>query len=305
MNVGLIDIDNVGKKVKFPNVALMKISAYHKQQKNTVEWWRLDHDYDIVYGSKVFDFTNDITSITNTRELILGGCAYDLENKLPYDIENCFPDYSIYNESKAYGFLTRGCPRNCSFCNVTQHQGAKAIKASDLNGFWNGQKEIVLLDPNLFACKEWEVLTDQLVESGATVDFTQGIDIRVMNKEKIDKLNQIKTKALHFAWDNYEFTTYNKLKDLRPLINHSERNLIVYVLVNFDTTHEQDLERIYKLRDLGYSPYVMVFDKVNASKLTKQVQRWVNNRFIWRTCKSFDDYGKAQVITNPDQLTLF
>ena len=294
MKIGLIDVDNFNKIAKFPNIALMKISAYHKAKGDQVEWYDtlsfLD-PYDKVYMSKVFDFSNEPDVYIYAKEVIKGGCAYDLENKLPYDIEHCFPDYGLYGiENKAYGFLTRGCPRNCSFCNVTQHQGSVAVKVADLSEFWNGQKEIVLLDPNTFASKDWKVLTDQLIKSKAKIDFTQGIDIRVLNEAKVKALNSMKIKMIHFAWDNYEFKTYEKLKKYRSKFEFSGRNMRVYVLVNFDTTHEQDLERIYKLKELDYDPYVMIFDKRNAPRQTKRVQRWVNNKFIWRTCETFDQY---------------
>lgn len=295
LKVGLIDVDNFGKVAKFPNIALMKISTYHKNKGDQVEWYNtlsfLD-PYDIVYMSKVFDFSSEPDVYIYAKEVVKGGCAYDLKNKLPYDMEHCFPDYELYGiKDKAYGFLTRGCPRNCSFCNVTQHQGSVAIKVADLSEFWNGQKEIVLLDPNTFACKDWKKITDQLIESKAKIDFTQGVDIRVLNEDKVNALNSMKIKMIHFAWDNYEFKTYEKLKRYRSKFAFSGRNMRVYVLVNFNTTHEQDLERIYKLRELDYDPYVMIFDKRHAPKQTKRVQRWVNNKFIWRTCDNFNNYN--------------
>jgi hypothetical protein len=101
----------------------------------------------------------------------------------------------------------------------------------------------------------------------------------------------MKLKILHFAWDNYEFKTYEKLKTFRPLMHYDSRKLRVYVLTNFNTMHEQDLERIYKLRELDYDPYVMIYDKPHAPKKTKRMARWVNNKYIWRSCEKFEDYG--------------
>lgn len=294
MRIGLIDVNNFNTVAKFPNLALMKLSAYHKSQGDQVEmydtmtWF---NPYDRVYMSNVFDYSEEPQNIIYANEIIKGGCAYDLENKLPYEIEHTYPDYSLYDiRDKAFGFLTRGCPRNCSFCNVTQHQGNKSLRVADLSEFWTNQKEIVLLDPNITACRDWKELLKQLSDSKATIDFTQGIDIRTMTAEKAYYLNQLKRKMLHFAWDNYEFKTYEKLKLFRRYFHTDGRNLTVYVLTNYNTTTEQDLERIYKLRELDYSPYVMIYDKPNAPKEIKRIARWVNNRFIWRSCARFEDY---------------
>lgn len=133
-----------------------------------------------------------------------------------------------------------------------------------------------------------------MIDSKAWIDFTQGIDIRFMTEKRAEMLNTMKIKMLHFAWDNYEFSTYEKLKKFRPLLKYDGRKLRVYVLTNFNTTIEQDLERIYKLRELDYDPYVMIYEKWNAPKKIKQMARWVNNKFIWRSCERFEDYKGGQ-----------
>lgn len=99
----------------------------------------------------------------------------------------------------------------------------------------------------------------------------------------------MKTSMIHFAWDNYEFKTYEKLKHVRPLLNKNGRNISVYVLTNYNTTIEQDLERIYKLKELDYTPYIMIYDKPNAPREIRKLQRWVNNRFIFRAVDRFED----------------
>jgi hypothetical protein len=286
MKIGLIDVDGHN----FPNLALMKISAWHKAQGDDVSWWIGFEKYDRVYKAKVFTFTPDIETCINADEVIKGGTGYDLKNKLPADIESIYPDYSLYSEKKAYGFLTRGCPRNCPFCIVGRKEGLKSYQAADLRQFWNGQGEIKLLDPNITACKDCKYLFKDLIDSKAWIDFTQGLDIRLMTDEKANLLNRMKVKMLHFAWDNYEFSTYEKLKKYRPLFKYDSRKLKVYVLTNFNTTIEQDLERIYKLRELDYDPYVMIYEKWKAPKQIKQMARWVNNKFIWRSCERFEDY---------------
>lgn len=305
MTIGLIDVDNMNSKARFPNLALMKLSAYHKAKGDHVEWWSMDGQYDIVYGSQVFDFSMPPPEITNADQFIIGGCARTPERSLSGSAEHVMPDYDLYGVKEAYGFLTRGCPRNCSFCNVTQSQGKYSRIVADLSEFWTDQDTIKLMDPNMYACKDWMHLAQQLINSGAGIDFTQGVDIRVMNDEKIHSLNQMNLKMIHFAWDNYEMKTYDDLKKWRPYFKIRGRELGVYVLTNFNTTHEEDLERVMKLRELDYSPYVMIYNKDMAPKHTRHLQRWTNNRALWNTCKSFDDYGKKQDVVIDGQITLF
>lgn len=296
MNIGLIDVDSHN----FPNLCLMKISAYHKTKGDNVEWWNGLLHYDRVYQAKVFDdtYSKDNDWIINADEIIKGGTGYGLDSVLPDEIEHIYPDYSLYGiEDTAYGFLTRGCPRHCPFCIVGDKEGLKSHQVAGLDEFWRGQKEIVLLDPNITASKECEKLFDDLIDTNAWIEFNQGIDVRCLTDKGADQLNRMKTKMIHFAWDNYEMKTYEKLKKVRPLLKKDMRKMTVYVLVNFNTTHEQDLERIYKLRELDYSPYVMIYDKPHASKLTKQMQRWCNNKFIFRSCDNFEDYGRINETT--------
>lgn len=292
LSVGLIDEDDLG----FPNLALMKLSAYHKQQGDEAERWIPLKHYDIVYKSKVFDdtYTDPVTSVIMADQIIEGGNAYGLSNKLPQDIEHIYPDYSLYNVTdEAYGYLTRGCPRGCKFCIVGRKEGLTSRQVADLDEFWHGEKNIKLLDPNITACKDCEKLFDQLIESKAYVDFTQGLDVRVITDKSVDQLNQMRIKRIHFAWDNYEMKTYERLKHVRPLLRYDHRRVVVYCLVNFNTTLEQDLERIYKLRELGYDPYVMIYDKPNAPKQIRDLQRWVNCRFIFKTVDRFEDYKRG------------
>lgn len=296
MKVGLIDVDGHN----FPNLALMKISAWHKSQGDTVEWCLpLDH-YDIVYQSKVFDdtYSPDIDWIPMADKVIKGGTGYGMDNVLPDEIEHIYPDYSIYPEltkDTAFGFLTRGCPRGCKFCIVASKEGRRSYKVADLKEFWQGQKHIELLDPNILACREHPDLLQQLIESKAWVNFNQGLDIRLTTEANILLLNRVKVKEIHFAWDNPQddlrpyFERYKEIAKHKP---HG-RYGTVYVLTNFGSTMEENLYRIYTLRDLGYDPYVMVYDKPNAPKEIKDLQRWCNNRFIFRSCERFEDYKKG------------
>lgn len=293
MKIGLIDVDGHN----YPNLALMKLSAWHKAQGDEVEWWWGFSEYDRVYMSKVFDetYTPDIPEPLNAKEIVKGGTGYGLDNKLPDEIEHIYPDYSLYPEltkDTAYGFLTRGCPRHCSFCIVGDKEGLRSRKVADLSEWWNGQKNIVLMDPNTLACPDHMDLLGQLADSGAWVDINQGADARLLTEDNIAALNRIKLKMVHFAWDMME-QSEAVLKGLELYAKYGvldERKRRVYVLTNYNTSMEENLYRVYKLREMQFDPYVMIYDKPNAPKVIKKLQRWCNNKFIWRSCEKFEDY---------------
>ena len=314
MRIGLVDVDGTGR---FPNIALMKISAWHKAQGDSVEWYDplWGGRFDKVYLSKVFSFTPDYDYPINADEVERGGSGYCIslvdgkevfdksKNKpLPPQIEHIYPDYGLYPEltkDTAYGFLTRGCPRGCDFCIVEKKEGRCSVKVADLSEFWRGQKNIVLCDPNILACKDWKSLLQSLIDSRAEVDFNQGLDVRLMTEEKARMIASMKIKEIHFAWDRYEDKdkVLPKLKlfaDIASPNIHKKQvhNAIVYTIVNFSTTLGQDLERIYTLRDMGYWPYVMIYDKEHCARVYRDLARWVNNRFIFGACKRFEDYDK-------------
>lgn len=295
MKIGLIDVDGH----RWPNLALMKLSTWHKAKGDTVEWWWGLGCYDRVYMSKVFDttYSSDIPEPLNATEIVKGGTGYSLDNRLPDEVEHITPDWSLYpnfTSGVAYGFLTRGCPRACPFCIVSRKEGRQSVKVADLSEWWSGQQEIKLLDPNLLACPDHPDLLEQLAESRARVDFTQGLDARLLTMDSIATINQIKLKGIHFAWDF--------MKDEEPVLRgldlYAENAArkphgswaTVYVLTNYDTTMDENLYRINTLRDRNFDPYVMIYDKPNAPQEVRLLQRWCNNRLIFKSEPDFYKY---------------
>lgn len=285
------------------------------------EWCNPFLDYDRVYMSKVFTFTEDFeTYLYSAKEVIRGGTGYGLDNKLPQQIETMYPDYSLYRiKNTAYGYMTRGCPRQCPFCIVGEKEGCKTYKVADLEQFWRGQKEIKLLDPNLLASPDKVDLLQQLVESKAWVDFTQGLDIRLMTDETTDLISRVKLKIVHFAWDREKESEkiLNNLRNFKEATGIDRRKAAVYVLTNYETDFEFDLFRVYKLKELGYDPYIMIYNKgefVNENtnrmfpmalllkKFTRsqidhfkkcwKLQGWTNNKTIFQSCEKFENYSR-------------
>lgn len=321
MRIGLIDVDGHN----YPNLPLMKLSAWHKSQGDKVEWYDLisatgyylatkENMYDRVYMSKVFSdaYTPDYDGFVYADEVVKGGSGYciklidgkeiydkAMDKGLPEEIEHIYPDYSLYGiEDTAYGFLSRGCPRGCSFCHVKDKEGLVSYKVANLNEFWRGQKNIVLCDPNIIACREWKDLLQQLIDSKATVDINQGVDIRMMTEEKAELIKKIKLKSIHFAWDRYtdKEMIIPKFEMFKRITGFDEHKVVVYMLTNFDTTRQQDFERIEYLRSIRFRPYVMIYNKPSLPKGHEliNIQRWVNDpKRFWRF-GSYDEFVEAE-----------
>lgn len=306
MNIGLLDVDSHN----FPNLALMKISAHHKAKGDNVEWFFPLKHYDIVYVSKVFgdEYTSLGMEVIQADKIIYGGTGFAInvvdgkevyeptnDDKLPDEIEHIYPDYSLYPEltkDMAYGFLTRGCPNNCSFCIVSKKEGRQSVKVANLSEFWDGQKNIKLLDPNILACREHLDLLQQLVDSKAWVDFTQGLDARFITEENLKLLKQIKIKMIHFAFDfmKNEKQIIKGLALVKEHLRISDRNSVVYMLTNYDTSLEDDFYRVRKLKEFGYMPDVRIYRKSALPRphILRDLQRWCNNRMLYRSCDFFD-----------------
>lgn len=307
MRVGMFPVDGHN----FPSIPLMKLSSYHKSIGDSTELYQpFTGHYDRVYCSKVFSFTPDYEFAIDSTEVIHGGTGYAISNEgggeqyhkeldtpLPADVEHMYPDYSLFNiTDTAYGFLSRGCPRGCKFCVVGCKEGLASRKAADLSEFWNGQKNLVLCDPNILACPDWKDLLTQVADSKAVTEFNQGLDIRLMTEAKAELLKQVKISLLHFAWDRYEDKEHivPRLKAFQEITGFGRHKVVVYVLCHFNTTLEQDLERIYTIRDIGFSPYVMLYNKrtIPRGDVYYRLARWCNSRRIFNTIHDFNDYKR-------------
>lgn len=310
MRIGLIDVDGHN----FPNLALMRISAWHKSQGDTVEWWETDFiHYDKVYMSKVFSdaYTPDVPEPINADEVIKGGSGYCIslgpdgrevydrsrDRQLPQEMEHMFPDYSIYPQYDfAVAMTSRGCPRGCAFCHVAAKEGRCSVKVADVSDFWHPgeQKEIKILDPNILACRDKRDLMRQYRETGCILDFNQGLDIRLMDDEDIRDINSMRFRYLHFAWDNHKDHLEDKFQHFAKSFRRKSDIGMVYCLTNFGSTLEEDLHRIYTLRGMGYDPFVMIYDKPNAPEITLELARWCNNKYVFKRVPDFNDYCQAQ-----------
>lgn len=304
MKIGLIDVDGHN----FPNIPLMKISAWHKQNGDHVEWYQpmFSGHMDVVYMSKVFSFTPDFEYHVDADRIVRGGSGYaitmedgleiydkEADHALPDEIEHIYPDYELYGiTDTAYGFLTRGCPRGCDFCHVARKEGRCSVKVADLSEFWNGQKHIILCDPNILACPDHPDLLKQLINSKASVEFNQGVDVRLITDRNIELLKKIRLKNVHIAFDRYcdKEWIVPKMQMMRD-VGFDRHKLTVYILVNFDTTLDQDIERIQLCREMNLQPFPMIYDKKHADPIYRKLQRWCNPFIFWK-CGRFEDYKR-------------
>lgn len=289
MKIGLVDVDGHN----FPNFALMRISAWHKAHGDDVEWaMPLFGNYDLVYQSKIFTFTPDKTEFDGVSEVIRGGTGYNVRSELDPLIESTSEmDYSIYPQYPfSVLFLSRGCIRRCPFCLVfKKEEHIHSVMPTQLNP--NG-KWIEVLDNNFFANPQWYASISYLMEVGQPVNL-HGVDIRIMDEEQAYWLNKLRLrKSIHIAWDLPEVDLTDKLREVTRYIKPWK--LMCYVLVGYNSTMEQDLYRIERLRELGIKPYVMPYrdfeNKTKPSQYVKDLAQYTNKPMIFRSCK-FEDFS--------------
>lgn len=280
MKIGLIKVDS-----NFPNIALMKISSFHKQMFDSVKWHDpLFDSPDMVYASKIFTTSPDYDGGFPDCKIKRGGTGYDVSSKLLDVIENCEPDYSIYPTCDySLQFFSRGCIRNCPFCIVHQKEG-EIYPVDPMAPNPNG-KHIEILDNNFFANPNWRDAVSYLKQTGQKVNL-HGVDIRIITDEQAIALKEMRhLKQIHIAWDNPMDDLSLKFKVLLKYVK--AYNVMCYVLVGFWSTPEEDMYRIRKLDELGISPFVMAWDK--SEEYQHRLARWCNHKAIFKSVK-FENY---------------
>ena len=291
MRIGLIAVDGHN----FPNLALMKISAWHKSQGDSVEWYQpmFSGHLDKVYMSKVFTFTPDYEYIVDADEIVRGGTGYKLYDvNLAEEAEHIFPDYSIYPQyDYAIGFLTRGCIRNCSWCVVPKKEGKlcaydtwQHIKRPD-------SKKIVFMDNNVLASDHGVAQIEEMSHEKIFIDFNQGLDARLIDREKAKYLANCKwIKYLRVACD----TT-----SMLPVIKQALAYLSEYGLKPskvFSYVLIQDIEdahhRIVELDKMGVQPFAQPYRDFETNYVNpqhKRLARWCNMKATFKSC-TFEEY---------------
>lgn len=272
MLIGLHDAEFEHIKGKsFPNYALMKISAWHKQQGDKTEMFipvdpnepeqlslcpsyeyppkRSANIYDIVYSSKIFDFTPQNPYLpANT---IKGGTGYDVKSKLPPEIEEMFPDYSIYPDCDyAIGYITRGCPNKCPWCVVPLKEGRIKPYRHWRDLVRPDSNKLVLMDNNILACEYGISELESLIGSGCKIDLNQGMDARLVDERIADILARLKwIKYIRFSCDQKaQIEHIFKVAELLEKRGVKPYRLFIYVLVTKDI--EDAAYRVERLREI-------------------------------------------------------
>jgi len=299
MRVSLIDIDNKYREAKrrgkrFPNLALMKISAYHKQEGDITGLNLLfpDKTYvSCVFTKNRLNAINECCNFDIDRDF--GGSGLSLDFTLPHYIEHIKPDYNLYPfQEYSMGFTSRGCPRKCGFCIVHTKEG-KLQRWQHIKEFHDFRfKSCKLLDNNIFADKEWFFEnTNWAIENKVQLDITQGMDIRLLTDEIAEQLHRIRfvDQQMRFAWDNLNSEQYVKsgIEMLRDHKINIRRNVSFYVLSGFDTLVESDIYRCNKLREWDAMAFVMKYH--DNDPILNHLARWANKRELFRST-TFEEY---------------
>lgn len=292
MKIGLIDVDGHD----FPNLALMKLASYHKQQGDSVEWYSWLNSaewYDKVYMSKVFTFTPDYTYPVASMSLVKGGTGYNMYDDLFCDYVN--PDYTIYPKYKdAYGFLTRGCIRKCSWCVVPKKEGW-IRPYNDIEQVLQDRNSAILMDNNILSSDYGLEQIEKIIKLKCKVDFNQGLDSRLVTDEVAKMLSQVKwIRYIRFACDTMSALD-PLIEALKKLNKYGIKNyrIFVYVLVK-DVQDAND--RCDILKKLNVSPFAQPYrdfeNNIEPSILQKDFARYVNRKWIFKST-DWNNYKKA------------
>lgn len=301
MRIGLFDLDRTG----FPNVALMKLSAWHKAQGDTVLPLNSGEVADRRYGSVVFTWNRHKADALVAQGAIVGGTGVSLRDELAPAVEAMRPDYSLYGIDYGVGYLQRGCIRTCAFCVVPEKEGKpRAVASIDdlVNQTTNRRPFVVLLDNEFFWNVKWAIgkLEEFTVRD---IDFcpSQGLDIRCVTPALAATLavspfwNVSRSRRqITFAFDDVSIAARYR-RGVEDLLRAGIKawQLQSFVLVGFNSTVEQDLQRIAIIREYGIDPFVMVYrdfktGKTDRDRVRMNLARWVNRR-LYKT-HAFEDY---------------
>ena len=290
MRIRLIDVDGHN----FPNLALMKLSAFHKNNGDDVDFFKpLLEKPDKIYASKIFSFKPDFRYFPNGDcEIIKGGTAYDMNIVLNEQIEHIMPDYELYNINYGMGFLTRGCVRKCKWCVVPQKEGHIRANA-DYSEFANRKSNIIIfLDNNVLACEHGLKQIEKLGKTNIKVDFNQGLDARLIDRNVAKMLSKIKWhKPIRLSCDtSAQIPVIKRAVKLLREENATPKDYMVYVLLR---ELEDSYYRINEMKKLRVEPFAQPFrDYDRNTKIPqwqKDMARWCNRReALWSM--DFKDY---------------
>lgn len=300
----LIDADS---KKDFPNLALMKISAHMKNYNYDVDLLKgipendILEEYDRVYISCIFYQNKDqVLHLAKQFDNVeIGGTGVRLDLELPDTIEHIMPDYSLYDIDYSIGFTSRGCVRDCSWCVVSEKEG-RIRDHADITEFHHpDHKKIILLDNNILSAPSHRDTFEYLIDNKLRVNFNSGFDIRLINEDNALLIKDTKIRDWRFKGTKYTFA-FDQPSHKRAVtkgidllrdtgINLHRDNCIFYVLVGYNTTVEEDIERINFLISKGVGPFVMRYNQtVGPSRILLHLSRWVNRKYY--QFMSFDEY---------------
>jgi len=313
MKILLVDADS---KDGFPNLALMKISAYHKRKGDAIFIHKgilptSTNLFDFIYISTIFEENREkIKALSDDLERarvphIIGGTGWDIDRKLILSIEHIMPDYSLYNTDYSMGFTSRGCLRKCPWCVVPDKEGKIHTHALMTEFHHPDHKKIILLDNNFLASPKWKENFEYLIDNKLRVNFNSGFDIRLVNEENAQYIRETKIRDWRFKGTKYTFAfdqPSHKEQVKRGIdllrdagINLHRDNCIFYVLVGYNTTPEQDLERVHWLVNQGVGPFIMRYNKtVGPDRILLHMSRWVNRKYYQFVDFADYDYSDSQ-----------
>lgn len=291
MKIGLLAVDS-----NYPNLALMKISTYHKMLGDCVEWYNPLCIYDKVYMAKVFGFTPDYGYYIHANEVEQGGTGYDITKKLTEEIEWLKPDYSLYriDANLAYGFLTRGCTNRCKWCIVPTKEGNIA-PYMDIEEVADGHKNVILMDNNILASNYGLKQLEKIVSMKVRVDFNQGLDARLVTDEIAYLLAKIKWyKPIRFGCDTpQQICEVERAAGLIDKCGYKGRYYLYCILIDFEESYQR--VNYWKKKGRRFMPYCQPFrDLDNPRQLIPQWQRdmaqWADRKEYYMSCE-FKDFS--------------